>query len=95
MQPAGDHPFQVGQGDAFERPHVRRVERIRLADAGRGQRFADRLEVRFAVVLHQRLEEAHAEHLAFAFVDARGEVLVDVVAEVVAVRGTSGRRASS
>ena len=42
-------------------------------------------KIRLAVVLHERLEEAHRQHLAFAFVDARGEVLVDVVAEHVAV----------
>ena len=62
-----------------------RVQRVRLADAGGGERFADRFEVRLAVVLHERLEEAHGEHFAFAFVDAGGQVLVDVVAEVVAV----------
>ena len=32
------------------------------------------------------LKKAIAEHFAFAFVDARGQVLVDVVAEQVAVQ---------
>ena len=59
------------------------------------QRLADRLEELLAVLLDQRLEERHAEHLAFAFVDARGQELVDVVAEQVALAGRTGRRASS
>ena len=63
-----------------------RVERVRLPNASRGERLADGLEVRLAVMLHERLEEAHAEHFAFALVDARGEVLVDVVAEAVAMQ---------
>ena len=67
-------------------PQVGRVERIRLLDARGGERLADRLEVLRAVLLDERLEEGHAEHFAFAFVDARGEVLVDVVAEHVAVQ---------
>ncbi len=50
------------------------------------QGLADRLVELFAVVLDQRLEEAHAEHLAFALVDAGGEVLVHVVAEHVTVQ---------
>src|ERR1041384_3317982 len=39
-----------------------------------------------AVLLDERLEERHAEHLALALVDARGEELVDVVAEQVPVQ---------
>ena len=49
------------------------------------ERLADRLEELLAVVLHQRLEERQAEHLALALVDARGQVVVDVVAEEVAL----------
>ena len=59
------------------------------------QRLADRLEELLAVLLDERLEEGHAEHFALALVDARGEEVVDVVAEQVALAGTSGRRASS
>ena len=49
------------------------------------QPFADRLEEGLAVLLDQRLEESHAEHLAFALVDAGGEIVVDVVAEEMAL----------
>ena len=43
-------------------------------------------KIRLAVLLDQRLEERHAEHLAFALIDAGGEILVDVVAEEVPVQ---------
>src|SRR2546426_8596061 len=42
------------------------------------QGFADRFEERLAVLFHQRLEESQAKDLALAFVNARGEILVDV-----------------
>src|SRR5262249_45243620 len=47
--------------------------------------LADRFEELLAVVLDQRLEEGHAEHLALALVDARGQEVVQVVAEQVAL----------
>src|SRR6266404_4779256 len=50
------------------------------------QRLADRLEEALPVLLDERLEERHAEHFALALVDARGEELVDVVAEEMAVQ---------
>src|SRR5262245_24371609 len=62
---------------------IHRVERFHLM---RLQRLADRLEVRFAVLLDERFEERHAEHLAFAFVEARREKLVHMVAEEMAMK---------
>src|SRR5438552_2156522 len=56
---------------------------IEVFDAALGEVLADRLEVTSAMLFDERLEERHAEHLAFAFVDARGEVFVDLVAEEV------------
>src|SRR5262249_41600535 len=82
----GRDPLQIRRSDAAKRPKMRRVHGVRRANPGRGERFADRLEVRLSVMLYKRFEEAHAEHLPFAFVDARREVLVDVVAEVVTVQ---------
>ena len=87
--------FMYGRATPLSAQHVGRIDRVRLADAGGGERFADRLEVRLAVLLDERFEEGHAEHFAFAFVDAGGEVLVDVVAEQCGRAGTTGRRASS
>ena len=82
---AREPPGVVRQGFS-QGPGVRRVEGVRLLHAEVGERAADRLEKRLAVLLDERLEEAHAEHLAFALVDARGEIFVDVVAEGVAVQ---------
>src|SRR5437763_774441 len=63
-----------------------RVQRAEILDLVRLQRLADRLEVGFAVLLDERFEERHAEHFAFAFVDARGQIFVDIIAEEMAVQ---------
>src|SRR5437870_12862111 len=51
--------------------------------------LADRFKERLAVFLDQRLEESQAEDFAFPFVDAGGEILVDVVAEQMAAQERS------
>ena len=63
-----------------------RIQQVRPRYARHVQRSIDRLEELFAVLLHQRFEERHAQHLPFPFVNARGEKLVDVVAEEVTVQ---------
>src|SRR5439155_12029521 len=67
-------------------PGVDWVERVEQLDPLALQCLADRLEELFAVLLDQRLEERQAEDLALALVDARGQQLVDVVAEGVAAQ---------
>ncbi len=63
-----------------------RIERIGFFDAGGGEGFADWLIKLRAMLLHERLEEGHAEHFAFAFVNAGGQKFVDVIAQHVAVQ---------
>src|SRR5262249_30061409 len=74
-------PLQVRQHRALESPCVRRVEWIRLANAGSLQGAAHRLEERLAVFLDQRLEERHAEDLTLSLINARGEVFVNVLSK--------------
>ena len=87
---ADDHlvhpPLEPRHGGRSQLHEVGRVGHVGLLDAGGVQGLADRLVELLAVLLDQRLEEAHAEHLAFALVDAGGQVLVHVVAEHVAVQ---------
>src|SRR5438874_9219730 len=72
-----------------ERPEVRRVGGAEVLDPFALQGLADRFEERLAVLFHQRLEESQAKDLALAFVDAWGEILVDVVAEQMATQERS------
>ena len=62
------------------------VGHVRFLDARGLQRHPDRLKELLAVLLDQRLQERHPEHLTFPFVDAWGEVLVDVVSKVMPVQ---------
>ena len=66
-----------------------RIERVEVLDLVLLEGLADRLEELPAVLLDQRFEERHAEHFAFALVDARGQEFVDVVAEEMAVQERS------
>ncbi len=83
MSVLAEAPLGVRQEHTLERPGVGRVERIGLGDARGLQGATDRLEERLAVFLDQGLEERHAEHLAFTFIDAGGEIFVNVFAEGV------------
>src|SRR5438034_7282140 len=56
-----------------------------VLDAALLQLLADRLEKAPAMLLHQRLEERHAEHFAFTLVDERREIVVHVIAEEMAM----------
>ena len=50
------------------------------------QRLADRFEKRAGMLLDQCFEECQAEHLAFAFVNARRQKVVDIVSQDMAVQ---------
>ncbi len=78
-------PARIGSQLLAQLPGVQRVERVGVLESQPLHRLADRLEEAFAMLLDQRLEERHAEHLAFALVDARGEEVIDVVAEEMAL----------
>ena len=88
-------PLRIAGHFAAQLPEMGRVERVEVLDLVLLEGLADRLEELLAVFLDQRLEERHAEHFAFAFVDARGKILVHVVAEADGRAGTTGRRAFS
>src|SRR5207247_2228007 len=79
------HPLAIRAQLLAQRPEVHGVGRAERLHAGLLQPPADRLEIRLAVLLDQRLEERQAEHFALALVDARREEVVDVVAEDVAL----------
>src|SRR5437764_178850 len=68
------------------RSPLRRLCRIERAQTFSLQRFPDWLEVLYAVLFCQRLEEGHAQHFAFAFVNARREKLMNIVAEQMTVQ---------
>src|SRR5215475_1393226 len=80
-------PAQVRAQLATQPPQMHRIGRTERLHAVLLQRLADRLEELPAVLLDQRLEERHAEHLALALalVDAWGQELVDVIAERMAL----------
>src|SRR5262249_59732848 len=81
----GRGPARVRAQVATRPPQMDWIEPAERLHAVRLQRLADRLEELPAVLLHQRLEKRHAEHLPLALVDARGEELVDVVAQRMAL----------
>src|SRR5262245_49860564 len=81
-----DAPAGVGHQLAAQLPGVNGVGGVEGLHLPLLKGLADGLEVGPAMLLDERLEEGHAEHLAFAFVDAGGEVFVDVVAEEMATK---------
>ena len=81
-----DEPLGIVHQRTLQRPQVRRVGEVGLPDPLRRESPSDRLEELFAVLLQERLEERHTEHLPFALVNARREKIVDVVAEQVSVQ---------
>src|SRR5215510_10178865 len=78
-------PAYVRAQLATQPPQVHWIEPAERLHAVLLQRLADRLEELPAMLLDQRFEERHAEHLALALVDARGEEHVDVVAQRMAL----------
>src|ERR1051326_8325018 len=84
-----NHPASVRRQLAAELPGVDGVPGFEVLDAGLLQRLADRLEELLAVFLDQRLEERQPEDLAFAFVDAGGQVLEEVLGEHVSAEERS------
>src|SRR5262245_3215526 len=76
-------PARVRSHLLTQGPGVQWVDGVEALDVLALERIADRLEERLAVLLEQRLEERQPQNLALAFVDARSEEVVNVVAEKV------------
>src|SRR5687768_459695 len=81
----GQPPLCIGARSPAKGPGVSRIERVRFLDSRGGKGFPDWLEISRAMLLDQRLEEGHAQHLAFPFVDTWREILVHIIAEHMAV----------
>ncbi len=80
-------PLRVGPQRAAQLPGVHRVERVGLLDARSPQRpCRSARSTCVPCCLTSDLKKAMPSISPFAFVDAGGEVLVDVVAEQVAVQ---------
>src|SRR5438105_2023445 len=75
QQLAAERPARISAQLSAQDPQVPWMVGLEALDAALLQLFADRLEKAPAVLLHQRLEERHAEHFAFALVDERREIL--------------------
>src|SRR5262249_17906539 len=79
-------PLSVRHERLPQLPGMQWIGRIKLPDSGRLKAFADRFEKLSAVLLDERLEKRHPQHLPFPLEDAGGEKFVAVVAERVAVK---------
>src|SRR5258708_14424696 len=76
-------PFRVGAEFLAHFEEMNRIERIGILDLQPLSRLADWLEERLAMLLDQGFEESQPQDLSLAFINARGEEIVDVVAEDV------------
>src|SRR5206468_11862852 len=85
QQFAAERPTRISAQLSAQDPQVPWMVGLEALDAALLQLLADRLEKAPAMLLHQRLEERHAEHFAFTLVDERREILVYVVAEEMAM----------